>query len=113
MIEYPMTIEPAKIYFDQNFEGFNQGEVEWAGRKFYFRNRREYFEFVEYIGSSFATGKEVAEWGMDYPSGVMTEAEVGKLFWHLVAWQDGRVKEMREATLAAHHNRLEEQANDR
>lgn len=113
MIEYPMTIEPAKIYFDQNFDGFNQGEVEWAGRKFYFRNRREYFQFIEYIGHSLATGEEVAEYGMDYPSGVMTEAEVGKLFWHLVAWQDDRVKEMREATLAAHYKRVEEQANDR
>lgn len=113
MIEYPMDIEPAKIYFDHNFEGFNQGEVEWAGRKFYFRNKHAYFEFTEYRGDNFETGEEVADYGMDYPNGEMTEIEVGKLFWHLVAWQDDRVKENRDVLLAGFYKRLEEQANDR
>jgi hypothetical protein len=88
---FEMDLGPAVIYIDNNNYFFNQGEVRWNNRYFYFRCKYSYAEFVEYPSDDWVENpeiKEIKRWGMDYPQEVITHHEIYKLFWHLVASED-------------------------
>lgn len=88
---FEMDLGPAVIHIDNNNYFFNQGEVRWNSRYFYFRCKYAYAEFVEYHSDDWVENPEVKQinaWGMDYPQEVISHHEVYKLFWHLVVSED-------------------------
>lgn len=105
--EYNLDLEPAKIYIDDTNWFWTQAYLDWAGRKFYFRNKNGYAHFLEFEEEVFES-EELGEYGMDYPTGEMTSDEIGKLFWHLVAYQDPRVKENQKKINEQIYRRIEE-----
>lgn len=90
-VKYDLPIEPAEISIHDTSLSFTQGELYWAGRQFWFRQKWGWFSFYEYE-EEVLDSEEIEEFTKEYEYGEMTHDEVGKLFEELVLPYDQRIK---------------------